>query len=529
MTTNTLLSQYTDLNGVSDTGQYVVPDAANGPSGAPEWLYVEVQTWTYGNGFVEQRATALNPGDGVASKIWYRNKQDGVWSAWDQVSTAANPIGGGGGGGATGPQGPAGPTGPQGPAGPTGPQGPAGSGSGSGSSGGVSVLDFGAVADFNPSTGQGTDNTNAFAQALNSGRKVFIPAGAYYIAGKIEALNVSVNFEGAGYGLTELYFGYAGTDAAAITVAANGLDQAYTFRDFDARAWNPNGQVMRLLDVIFPDGESSRPDCPTVQCAIRIIPGQRGNGGPAYNWKNGYKLVNAWKPIIEGSFWGSSGTMAGDGFHDDSAIIELDGGQFASLICTVRDFEGYNAQYGIKVNTYFESITLRSAEFVAVNKGIWNDPNYQGGGGGAQQIRGGTLWMVEGTHCASIEKCLDLTGIYYIFGAPNFQKWAGVSRSDWEGIRLTGCNGAKIYGGLIQGQGTGIVLTGACNGIHIDVAAGGLITGAVVTADCQNSTIKLNSMFPSDVAGNSNNNIASPNVGMAFTQADGSVARNKAG
>ena len=402
----------------------------------------------------------------------------------------------------------------------------AGSGGAASGSDGVPFSAFGGVADFG---GANTDNTAALSAAINSGQKVYFPAGSYYFAGRVTSINKSVNFQGAGFGLTRFYFGYGGQDAAVITCATDNTENLFTFRDIDMLAWNGSGQTYRAIDFIFPDGQGSRPDCPTVQAHLRIMPGQRGAGGAAFNWKNGYKLVNAWKPIISGSFWGTTATMAGDGYHDNSALIELDGGQFASLILTVKDFEGYYAQYGIKVNTYFESITLRSSEFVAVNKGVWNDPNFSGGGGSSVQVKGGTLWMVEGSHVASIEKGLDLNNIYYIFGALNNQKWAGANRSDWEGMRLTNCQGAKIYGGMIQGAGTGIVLTNGCNGIHIETAAGNLITGAVVTSDCQNCTIKLDSLFPSDVAGNANSNIGSSNVGFAYTQADGSVVRNKAG
>jgi hypothetical protein len=99
LTTNIFLNQFTDLNTVTDTGQYVVPDAGNAPAGASEWIYVEVMTWTYGPNFVTQRATELNPGDYNASRIWVRNLQDGsAWSAWDQVGTAAHPVGGSSGG-----------------------------------------------------------------------------------------------------------------------------------------------------------------------------------------------------------------------------------------------------------------------------------------------------------------------------------------------------------------------------------------------------------------------------------------------
>lgn len=519
------LPQFTDLNGVTTPDDYAVADGGNRPAGSSEWGYVRVSKWAYDDTFVGQEYYEHNPGTGVAPKAWRRVKQDGSWGAWDQRASAAYPLGSGG-GGTVGPQGPAGPPGPQGPAGPQGPQGvpgPAGSGSGGGSDG-IPFSAFGGVADFG---GANTDNTAALNAAINSGQKVYFPAGSYYFAGRVTAVNKSVNFQGAGFGLTKFYFGYGGQDAAVITCATDNTENLFTFRDIDFMAWNGAGQSFRAIDFLFPDNQGSRPDCPTVQCHVRVMPGQRGGGGAAFNWKNGFKLVNAWKPIFTGSFWGTVATMAGDGYHDESAIFELDGGQFASLIFTVMDFEGYYAQYGIKSNAYFESVTLRSSEFVAVNKGIWNDPSFQGGGG-TFPIKGGTLWIVEGSHVASIERGLDLNGIYYIFGALNNQKWAGAGRSDWEGMRLTNCNGAKMYGGMIQGQGTGIVLVDS-NGIHIETAAGSLITGCLATAGCQNCTIKLDSMFPSDVQGNGNNNIMSPNVGMAFTQADGSVTRNKAG
>jgi hypothetical protein len=47
----------------------------------------------------------------------------------------------------------------------------------------VSVLDFGAVADYNPNTGTGTDNTAAFNAAFAASNYVTVPRGYYMISG----------------------------------------------------------------------------------------------------------------------------------------------------------------------------------------------------------------------------------------------------------------------------------------------------------------------------------------------------------
>jgi parallel beta-helix repeat protein len=52
----------------------------------------------------------------------------------------------------------------------------------------VSVKDFGAVADGDVA-GNGTDNTTAFQNAINTGKTVYVPKGIYRITGTIELLN----------------------------------------------------------------------------------------------------------------------------------------------------------------------------------------------------------------------------------------------------------------------------------------------------------------------------------------------------
>lgn len=491
------LAQGTNLNDVRDAGFYQGLGLGNAPHGG--FWYVEVQRAADDASYVTQRLTELAPGNG-ASTVYIRTCIGGNWGPLVQLYTSANPP-------------------------------PASGGGGGGGSDGVPFSAFGGVADYNPATRQGTDNTAALNAAINSGQKVYFPAGNYYFGGRVTSINKSVNFQGAGFGLTAFYFGYGGTDGAVITCATDNNEQAYHFHDIDFRAHNPNTQVYRAVDIVFPEGLGSRPDCPTVHCNLRIIPGVRGAGGPGDNWKNGYKLVNAWKPIIEGSFWGASGLIGANGqlgFSDDSAMVETDGGQFASLILTIRDFEGYYAQYGVKISSYMESLTLRSAEFVGCNKGVWNNPNFAGGGGSAVQVKGGTIWMVEGTHMATIERCLDLNNIYYVFGAPNFQNWAGTAYGGWEGIRATNCQGAKLYGGLLQGPGTGLVFTNGTNGYHVDMVGANLTTGLVATQDSQNCFVKLQAFFPQAVAGNNNwTDNGSGRIGFASVQGDGSIIGNK--
>jgi hypothetical protein len=64
----------------------------------------------------------------------------------------------------------------------------------------VSAKDFGAIGDYNPQTGIGTDDTQAFQDAINfcqtNGRKLFIPSGNYKCGSLFVTANPGIVIEG---------------------------------------------------------------------------------------------------------------------------------------------------------------------------------------------------------------------------------------------------------------------------------------------------------------------------------------------
>lgn len=96
----------------------------------------------------------------------------------------------------------------------------------------VSVIDFGAVGDFNFSTVVGTDNTAAFQAAVNSlpnGGRIYVPHGYYLLN---TAVSVTHGIEIVGDGQVN-FNGYAtitptSPNGGSLIVVANGVD-AFTF------------------------------------------------------------------------------------------------------------------------------------------------------------------------------------------------------------------------------------------------------------------------------------------------------------
>jgi hypothetical protein len=186
------------LNGVTDTGQYVVPDAGNHPPGArTQWLYVDVETWGYGPTFVMQVATELNPTNDLPLS-WRRLRQDGNWYAWDRIPSAAHPLPGSGGAGTPGPQGV---PGPQGPPGPKGDKGDPGTGGGTGGFDEVAIskaINF-RERKFNPRD-YGADENAAPAQNVAAFRAagadlINAGGGAFVLPGGSFNLNETLQFE----------------------------------------------------------------------------------------------------------------------------------------------------------------------------------------------------------------------------------------------------------------------------------------------------------------------------------------------
>lgn len=86
--------------------------------------------------------------------------------------------------------------GAQGLQGVAGPQGPSGA---SGSGRGVNVMDYGAVGDYNESTGIGTDDTAAILSAVNTGAKyIYFPEGKSFRTTAPLPLNRGVKYVGEG-------------------------------------------------------------------------------------------------------------------------------------------------------------------------------------------------------------------------------------------------------------------------------------------------------------------------------------------
>lgn len=64
----------------------------------------------------------------------------------------------------------------------------------------VSVLEFGAVGDYDPVTGLGTDSTVAIQAALNTGKIVYLPAGNYKISSTLTVTQNNSGIRGDGHG-----------------------------------------------------------------------------------------------------------------------------------------------------------------------------------------------------------------------------------------------------------------------------------------------------------------------------------------
>jgi hypothetical protein len=94
--------------------------------------------------------------------------------------------------------------------------------------GAVSVMGFGAVADYVVGTGAGTDNTAAFNAAIATGKAVFIPDGSYKITAALTPSTIGQLIYGGGPEQTKIYFTGAGTKGI---VPSGSLIRLY-LRDF---------------------------------------------------------------------------------------------------------------------------------------------------------------------------------------------------------------------------------------------------------------------------------------------------------
>ena len=79
------LSDNTNLDDVTNTGFYDVPNAINRPP-AGEWIYLQVMTHSNTSNFCRQVAWEFYGG---GNRVWSRTKDNSTWSAWVEIGGGA--------------------------------------------------------------------------------------------------------------------------------------------------------------------------------------------------------------------------------------------------------------------------------------------------------------------------------------------------------------------------------------------------------------------------------------------------------
>jgi parallel beta-helix repeat protein len=221
------------------------------------------------------------------------------------------------------------------------------------------ITDFGAVAN------DSVDDFSAIQSAINSipsggSGTIFVPPGTYKLGQRLQVLNKSIAFIGAGRGVSVLEFTGA-TDGIYCSFTSH--YQRFTFRGISLLTSSPAGGTALKLDYpVGPGGVQSDPHLDDFHIG--------STNDNTLSWQRGIEVSNAYGLKVTRFFInGCIGDRDNGNYTMDFGIILTN----QSVVNHISEGMIWNANIGIGVFNSCEGVYFRSVEVVDANRGFYFD------------------------------------------------------------------------------------------------------------------------------------------------------------
>jgi hypothetical protein len=364
----------------------------------------------------------------------------------------------------------------------------------------VSVMDFGAVADFNGTTG--TNNAAAFQAALNAATSVYIPPGQYLISGQLNVSNKPMTIVGAGKDASVLVFSSGVTPGLSVSQNSGAYPFSMCNLTFTTLA-DPVTSGCLGLNLQWPTGWEHR----------FINKGQisnvefRGYDVLLHGWLHGISFTQCQSyDIICCMFTGRMRNGWGGSNQADVTLsanaITWTGGWYP----TDLDLYGCNFnfwQFGVVFTGAAEGLQVINCTFVFVGRGIyWFTGNFDPALGGGNAA-GRPQLLIADSHCNIFDHVVLTDGVVQIQIHDNAFYHSNIAAVAASMIELRHGSDAQIHHNIFRKfSPAGVIANGVIIGdanlgfanavVESNDFGGGFDTGVWFRSDCSASTTRLN-------------------------------------